>query len=135
MTVELIEKAKACKSAEELLTLAKETNYPLTAEEAAEQFAALHNEGELADDELDAAAGGACETKVGGDKKTVVSSGLNCFTGEFESIYDENGRYRKDVNFAGRSDGWEIFSVLGKAQCGHCIHLGFKGGLGYCKKS
>ncbi len=78
MTNEIFEKAKECKSADELLALAKENGYDITAEEAAAKFAELHSEGELSDDELDSAAGGAC----GGKKKdyleeneTVVSCG------------------------------------------------------------
>ncbi len=60
MTNELFEKAKECKSADELLTLAKENGIEMSADDAAEKFAALHNEGELSDDELDSAAGGGC---------------------------------------------------------------------------
>ncbi len=60
MTNEMIEKAKECKSAEELLALAKENGIEMTAEEAAEKFTALNNMGELSDDELENAAGGGC---------------------------------------------------------------------------
>ncbi len=60
MTNEMIEKAKACKTVEELLALAKENNVEMTENQAAELFAKLHNEGELSDDELDGAAGGGC---------------------------------------------------------------------------
>ncbi len=62
MTNELILKAKECKSAEELLALAKENGIEMTAEEAAEKFTALNNVGELSDDELENAAGGGCAT-------------------------------------------------------------------------
>ncbi len=60
MNNDLILKAKECKSADELLALAREAGIEMTAEEAAEKFAALNGEGELSDDELDSAAGGAC---------------------------------------------------------------------------
>ncbi len=60
MTNEMIAKAKECKSAEELLALAKENGIEMTAEEAEARFAELHTEGELSDDELDAASGGGC---------------------------------------------------------------------------
>ncbi len=63
MTNELMQKAKACKSADELLALAKETGYEMSAEEAAAKYAELHDEGELSDDELDTAAGGGCGKK------------------------------------------------------------------------
>ena len=57
---EMIEKAKAAKSAEELLELAKENNVEMTADEAATYFAQLGpKSGELDDDDLDNVAGGA----------------------------------------------------------------------------
>ncbi len=64
MTNEMIQKAKECKSAEELLALAKENGMEMTAEQAAEKFAALNNVGELSDDELENAAGGSCANAV-----------------------------------------------------------------------
>ena len=60
LTPEMIEKAKAAKSAEELLALAKENNVEMTADEAKTYFAQLNpKSGELDDDDLDAVAGGA----------------------------------------------------------------------------
>ena len=58
LTPELIEKAKAAKSAEELLALAKENNLEITAEEAKIYFEQLNANGEVSDDALDAVAGG-----------------------------------------------------------------------------
>ena len=59
LTPEMIEKAKAAKSAEELLELAKASNVEMTADEAATYFAQLNpKSGELDDDDLDAVAGG-----------------------------------------------------------------------------
>jgi hypothetical protein len=56
----MIEKAKAAKSAEELLELAKANGVEMTADEAATYFAQLNpKSGELDDDDLDAVAGGA----------------------------------------------------------------------------
>jgi hypothetical protein len=61
LTPEMIEKAKAAKSTEELLALAKENNVEMTADEAATYFAQLNpKSGELDDDDLDNVAGGAC---------------------------------------------------------------------------
>ena len=61
LTPEMIEKAKAARSAEELLALAKENNVEMTEEEAKTYFAQLNpKSGELDDDDLDAVAGGAC---------------------------------------------------------------------------
>ena len=55
---ELLEKAKAAKSAGELLALAKNEGIELTAEQAAKAFAELNKTGELSDEELDNVSGG-----------------------------------------------------------------------------
>lgn len=55
---ELLEKAKAAGSPEELLALAKENNYPLSEEDAKAYFEKMHKSGELSDDELDNVSGG-----------------------------------------------------------------------------
>ena len=57
-TNEQLTKAKAAKSAEELLALAKENGIEMTEEEAKKYFAELHKEGELADEELSNVSGG-----------------------------------------------------------------------------
>lgn len=63
-TPEMIEKAKAAKSAEELLAIAKENGIELTEEEAKNYFEQLcPKSGELSDDELDNVAGGGCPKK------------------------------------------------------------------------
>ena len=58
LTPELIAKAKAAKSAEELLKIAKENDVELTETEAKTYFAQLNANGAVSDDELDAVAGG-----------------------------------------------------------------------------
>ncbi len=84
MTPELLQKAKECKSADELLALAKGNGYELTAEEAKTRFAELNSEGELSDDELDGAAGGgSCGKSSGyspkkGDRVSVVYDSNKC---------------------------------------------------------
>lgn len=65
LSKELLEKAKAAKSAEELLKLAKENGVELTNEESAAYFAQLNKSGELSDEELDNVAGGGCHAKDG----------------------------------------------------------------------
>ena len=60
ITPELIEKAKAAKSAEELLELAKANDVALTEEEAKTYFEQLNANGVVSDDELEAVAGGGC---------------------------------------------------------------------------
>jgi type III secretion system FlhB-like substrate exporter len=57
-TPELIAKAKAAKSAEELLELAKANNVELSETEAKTYFAQLNANGAVSDDELDVVAGG-----------------------------------------------------------------------------
>lgn len=57
-TLELIEKAKTAKSAEELLELAGANGVELAEEEAKTYFSQLNANGAVADDELDAVAGG-----------------------------------------------------------------------------
>ena len=58
LTPELIAKAKAAKSAEELFELAKANNVELTETEAKTYFAQLNANGAVSDDELDIVAGG-----------------------------------------------------------------------------
>ena len=58
LTPELIAKAKAAKSAEELLALAKENGIELTIEEAKTFFAQISASGAVSDDDLDAVSGG-----------------------------------------------------------------------------
>lgn len=60
LSKEQIAKVKEAKSAEELLTMAKESGVRITADKAKETFDAWHKEGELTDDELDSVSGGAC---------------------------------------------------------------------------
>lgn len=57
-TAEQLAKAKAAKSAEELIALAKENGMELTEEEAAKYYTEWHKEGALADDELNNVSGG-----------------------------------------------------------------------------
>ena len=57
-TPKLITKAKATKSAEELLTLAKANNVELTEDEAKTYFEQLNANGAVSDDELELVAGG-----------------------------------------------------------------------------
>ena len=80
LTPEMIEKAKAAKSAEELLEIAKSNNIEITADEAATYFAQLNpKSGELDDDDLDNVAGGSCsaaDSEYG--KIAIVTSGQTC---------------------------------------------------------
>ena len=83
---EMIEKAKAAKSAEELIALAKDNGVEMTADEAATYFAQLNpKSGELDDDDLDTVAGGACADSNDNDNPAVgvgdtvqITSGKTC---------------------------------------------------------
>jgi DNA-directed RNA polymerase subunit RPC12/RpoP len=77
----MIEKAKAAKSAEELLEVAKAGGIEMTADEAATYFAQLNPQsGELDDDALDGVAGGACDIYIGTieDKANANAAGMAC---------------------------------------------------------
>ena len=137
MNEEMIAKAKEAKSVEELIALAKENGVELTEEDAKMYFEQLNaKKGELSDDELDAVAGGGCETKVDGKKYTVVTCGCKCFTGQYLSnIKYHYGAPELSIRYDNSDNRirWSILSVEGT--CGHCAHLAFKNGLGYCEKS
>ena len=83
LTSEQITKAKAAKSVEELMALAKENGVVLTKEGAAKYFAEFHREGELADEELDNVAGGTCyssgvtDPKSGEWRQYAIVTGVN----------------------------------------------------------
>ena len=70
LTPELIAKAKAAESAEELLEIAKANNVELTAEEAKTYFEQLHANSAVSDDDLDTVAGGACGTDGEAEEET-----------------------------------------------------------------
>ena len=78
LTPELIEKAKTAKSAEELLKLADGNGIEITEEDAKLYFAQLHANGAVADDELDAVAGGgSCPGGDDEEDEGSSSSGAN----------------------------------------------------------
>ena len=141
LTPEMIEKAKAAGSAEELLELAKANGVEMTADEAAAYFAQLNpKSGELDDDDLDAVAGGGCESSTG---HTVVTSGCSCFTGQFEFILTisreefsnlgEKDEYYARTDHLGDRKTWFKFASYGC--CGSCRHLEFQGKLGVCGRT
>ena len=75
LTPELIAKAKAAKSAEELLALAKENNVELTEEEAKTYFEQLNANGTVSDEELDAVVGGGSCPNNGEEEENTLSGG------------------------------------------------------------
>ena len=103
LTQEQLTKAKAAKSVEELLALAKENGLELTEEEAKNYFEQWHKEGELADEELNNVAGGACYSSgvwgPNGYQKYAVVSPLSHAEECRQNgviVYREDGCYRND---------------------------------------
>jgi predicted ribosomally synthesized peptide with nif11-like leader len=77
LTPEMIDKAKAAKSAEELLEIAKANGVELTAEEAKTYFEQLHVNSAVSDDELDTVAGGSdggCGSDEDADENSTENS-------------------------------------------------------------
>ena len=72
LSKETIEKAMACKTAEELMKLAAEEGIDLTKDEA-EAYLAEMEEVELTDAELKKAAGGVCWIEACSDKNKISS--------------------------------------------------------------
>lgn len=64
---ELMKKARAAESVEELMALAKENDIELTRETAEEYFESLNQSGEMSDEEMDNVAGGGCGSSSGSD--------------------------------------------------------------------
>ena len=117
---ELLEKAKAAKSAEELLALAKNEGIELTAEQAAKAFAELNKTGELSDEELDNVSGG-CKGRTpkfsvndrvshkGSDGKEVYGTVVNILPG-LDYVYQlvDDGETRHQDYYES-----ELFLVVG----------------------
>jgi len=125
-TPELIEKAKAAKTAEELLALAKENEVEMTEESAAAYFAQLHpTSGELSDDELDNVAGGGCYK---GDRLVVtVAHVCELWTCKMCGLgsYGDTGLHFCRKGFWGTGDSCQIV-------CNNCKHISYEKGLWLC---
>ena len=118
LTPEMIEKAKAAKTAEELLELAKANGMEITADEAATYFAQLNpKSGELNDDDLDLVSGG-------------VEVHSPCLDKLEQKMYLNIGTDKGDAKF-----GAMVRLNTGET-CPHCgtsvgiIGMGFMGGSG-----
>ena len=126
-TQEQLAKAKAAKSAEELLALAKENGMELTEEEAKNYFEQWHKEGELADEELDNVSGGSCYASDGRMITTLLNDcdgkHFVCkVCGSSELVYQQNsdGYYYTCVNC-------NLLPI-----CDHCALCSYEGGIWYC---
>ncbi len=126
MTNDMIGKAKECKNAEELLALAKENNIEMTEEEAAEKFAMLHNEGELADDELEGAAGGGCHAK---DGRLVITVRHTC--GNWECKHNDGGRKLTYEEMRSKYTCGSS-SCVHAGICQYCKYMSYEKGMWYC---
>ncbi len=124
-TPEMIEKARAAKSAEELLALAKENDVEMTEENAKAYFEQLHKSGELADDELDNVAGGGCYK---GDRLIVsVANFCELWTCKKCGIgsYGDTGTHYCKAGFLSTGDSCTIV-------CNDCKHMSYEKGLWLC---
>lgn len=125
MNQELLEKVKEAKSAEELLSLAKENGVELTEDEAAEYFAQLNKSGELSDEELDNVSGGGCYKK---DGRLVVTVWSNCE----EFVCKKCGRKNTGDHFHIQTQNGVDQRVSYMQQCMNCKYMSYEGGLWLC---
>jgi DNA-directed RNA polymerase subunit RPC12/RpoP len=100
-TPELIVKAKAAKSAEELFEIAKANNVEMTEEEAKTYFAQLNANGAVSDDELDAVSGGTCGSDEESDSSgestmmgTCTECGYTEILAQFDVLHPNQATYR-----------------------------------------
>ena len=128
-TQEQLEAAKAAKSPEELVAMAKEAGQEITLEQA-EGFLASQKQGELADEELENVAGGACHHD--GWRVVTVAELHDCYECK------HCGKHRKDLKLYGvvaenchkcsSKGGKEIYCV-----CNHCKWCSYEKALWLCK--
>lgn len=143
-TPEMIEKAKAVKSVDELIDMAQADGLELTPEDAKTYFEMLNpKSGEISDDELDAVSGGGCKSRKSG--RTVVTNHCTCFTGMWEPLiaktwtegspgFSDYKYHETWVRYDNRTlrDTWQVKTPY---KCGSCCHLEFEGATGVCGKS
>ena len=108
---ELLEKAKEAKSAEELVSLAKENGMELTEEEAAAYFAQLNKSGELSDEELDNVSGGGCYANDG-SLMTTIGYRCKCYEAAPDRSFGVKGTCHRckywDINNASGNEAFGI---------------------------
>ena len=117
---EILAKAKAAKTPEELIEIARENDVEMTEEGAKAYFDLLHPKtGEMSDDELDNVAGGACYR---GDGRMVTTVANLC----------REWRCKKDGSRM-ESDHRPICCKCGKtAFCSNCKFCTYEKGLWLC---
>ena len=147
MNNEILAKAKAAQSPEELLQLARENGMSdFTEENAKGYFEVMHKSGELSDEELEQAAGGC---KKGG--RTVVTvlnscSHWRCDACNFHMLPSRSSgsnlapraSYLPEESLRGcRGYGVGYFesSAYHKHHCDCCYYCSYEGGMWYCNNS
>ncbi|MCI7594775.1 MAG: hypothetical protein MSS92_00930 [Lachnospiraceae bacterium] len=116
---ELLEKAKAAKTPEEIQAIAKENGIEdFSLESAKAYYEQLHKEGELSDEELDNVAGGACYTDDGRMVTTIAN-------------FCEDGHRCKKCgrNFIHEGHAPDCFEG---PNCKDCKHMSYEKGLWLC---
>lgn len=129
---EMIEKAKAAKSAEELIEIAKASGVEMNSDEAATYFAQLNpKSGELDDDDLDNVAGGACnQAAPQGMKK--INAFTNADTCKNRECANCGNRGTKPT---GDGYGTDVCTTCGTiVSCSNCAHFTQIDGTKYCTK-
>ena len=120
MNAELLEKAKAAKSPEELIELAKENGKEMTAEEAAAIFNGINGNSEITDEELESAVGGC-----GGSKGSKWSPTIDC------------DALRYNCGWPGRTpyecQGITEYSRWASKECGNAVRFKLDGTREYCE--
>ena len=131
---ELLLKAKAAQSAEELISLANENGMEMTVESAQAYFEQLHKTGELADDELDNVAGGGCYhngdlvvTPLGYCRDWICSE---CGSGAEWKEFGENGVMLPSCKTPEKHSGKFVF----KAHCCNCKYYKYEDALCLCTR-
>ncbi len=122
-TSEMIEKARAAKSADELLALAKENNVEMTEESAKAYFEQLHPaSGELSDDELDNVAGGGCHAS---DGRLVTTVANDC-------QYWHCKKCGSNSSSAYATHGCKYTGEVCLMACNECQYISYEKGLWLC---
>ena len=126
---EMILKVKQAKSAQELLTLAKENGIEMTEESAQAYFEQLNKKGELADDELDNVAGGGCY-EIGGDRLVVTTiNSWGHWRCEDCGGKNQSKGFPETPYHRCKEDGPITHSSL---TCGCCKYCSYEKGIWYC---
>ena len=134
---ELLEKAKAAKSPEEIQALAKENGMEdFSVDSAKAYYEQFHKEGELLDEELDNVAGGACYIDDGRMVTTVCHdcehfACKHCGSTNRKIPY---GHY-SDCPFAKMSPLSEQVEINDELRgCSNCKYMSYEKGLWLCNK-